>query len=165
MLKQFIRAFALGLIVAGGILGVTYYLDTPTASMDEAAMKKELTNNGYFIYEEKMNSEITDLQYEIAILENRLSELENTDNPSMEDESSEDEAIDDEAELITIEIMEGMQVADVTQLLLNTGIIDDQASFITTLEESERSRYIQVGSFELSPNMSEQEIVSIITGE
>ena len=165
MLKQFIRAFALGLIVAGGIFGVAYYIDSPSASMDESAMKAELTNEGYYIYEENMNSKIIDLENEVKSLENQLLEFENIDNASNEDESLEESELDEDVEAINISIMPGMQVADVTQLLLDHQIIDDEASFITTLEESERSRYIQVGNFELHSNMSDEEIVSIITGE
>ena len=176
MLKQFVRAFALGLLVASGVFAVTYYMDAPSTAMDEAAMKEELTKNGYYIYDENMNSTIIDLQTQIEMLENEMVELKHseekdttqlpTDSTAGDDETTQgpDDATTDVTDTVLISIVAGMQVPEVAQLLIDNQIIEDQNAFITYLEQSERSRYIQVGDFELHSNMSIEEIVATITG-
>lgn len=177
MLKQFIRAFALGLLVASGILAVTYfYFDNPNTTtnttIDDDTMKEELTKKGYFIYEENMNSHIIDLENQIEMLENEILELNNKENEKETTQPDDDttQLPDDDItseenpETVLISIVAGMQAPDVAELLLENEIIEDSNDFIEYIEASDKGRLIQIGNFYLHSNMTIEEIVAIITG-
>src|SRR5699024_571821 len=63
----------------------------------------------------------------------------------------------------TIDIQPDMLPSDVSNLLEKEKIIKDASSFNKFLEDNDYSKLIQIGTFKVSSDMSEEEVAKIIT--
>lgn len=83
------------------------------------------------------------------------------ESESLESESSQEESVDSEAFVFVVQ--EGQPTSVVIENLHLTGLIEDPEEVQTYIEENNLANRMQFGLYELSKNMSYQEIISIIT--
>ncbi|HLR14436.1 MAG TPA: hypothetical protein VK144_01310 [Bacillota bacterium] len=194
-MKQPIRYFSIGLIVAGLALFVVYsYFDKPQAKMDEIDVDTLISmvkDNGYHVMEESEYIRLSVIQGN-SDEENDDDELDedktqdkDTDKEKDEDEDKDKDKDNDKDKdkdkdkgkdkdkdkdkdestktTYTIDIQPDMLPSDVSNLLEKEKIIKDASSFNKFLEDNDYSKLIQIGTFKVSSDMSEEEVAKIIT--
>ncbi|WP_018933857.1 endolytic transglycosylase MltG [Gracilibacillus lacisalsi] len=166
-MKQIIRAFSLGLFVAAVIIGVTYYVEKPEQAQSTSTPTIEdsiklVEDNGYYVYEDDLESKVTQLEQEIEeFQQDRNSESEEPTDDL--DDQTEESDTEEEGEEITITIESGMTMPEIVALLDENELISDQDAFLSYLEENELSRFIQTGEFNLHREMSVEELTNTLT--
>ncbi|EWG08942.1 hypothetical protein ABE29_09540 [Cytobacillus firmus] len=158
MNKRNTRAFAFGILIAVIAFGTAYFLNKPEQSeqriMDENSAKKLLQANGYTV--------LTDEEY--ALLQQTEAKDQDEKKEVKEEPAEENTEQEEESQKVyKLTIERGMTPGEIAALLEKASVIDQAADFGNYLEEYGFSKKIQLGTFELTQNMSYKEIAKIIT--
>lgn len=176
-MKQPIRFFSIGLLVSSVLLFVYYaYFEeeakpeviTEELSIEdmiaevEAKGHKVLTNDDYMALtlspDDKPDSKDSD---------KKENDKKDKDSDKDDKNSSKKEDEEDEEDLsiitYTFETEDGVVSEDIADLLVKNKIIDDKWAFLSYLEDNDYMKYIQLGEFTVSNDMSFKDIAEIIT--
>ena len=190
-MKYTVRSFSVGLLTSGIILLIAFYFIGDSAQsvedLDPEAMIPALENKGYTVLTKEeyisltvQNGEEATAETEDQAAAESESEEQQTSNSEeeIEEESADEEASEQEeteesasaneqeteerSSSYTLTINEGMASSDISSLLAGQNIVEDASEFNSYLNEHEYSDYIQIGTFELSSDMSFYEIAERI---
>ncbi|WP_035720871.1 endolytic transglycosylase MltG [Gracilibacillus boraciitolerans] len=156
-MKQFIRAFSSGLLVAAVILGGVFLLENPSASSDNLSTDEkidQLQKDGYFVYQQNMEEKLSNIEQEVMELKKHSLDSKEENGQS---------TLEETPVIATITIESGMSITDIVDLLVDQSIISDRDAFISYLKENELSRSIQIGQFTLHDQMNNEEIANMLT--
>lgn len=176
MSKKNIRMLALGFFVSGVILLLTSFFTPDNQSV-----------NGETEVVEGLNSEIAYLEEKIAKLEiaqtTQAEELaaeteqpvepeqdgENTENTETDEEQAAEDTIEEETTeepiiTTTVTIAEGEPSSVATQQLESEGIIEDRFEFDNFLEDNDYAPLVRPGSYDITSEMSFEEIAQKLIG-
>ncbi|KIL44405.1 hypothetical protein [Jeotgalibacillus soli] len=152
--RRTIRAFAAGMI--GSVLvivSVTFF----TAS-EESAGKMDassLENEGYIVLTEEAHDA---LQAQLMQLEDELAVKETLNKEAViQDET------DEPTTRFILVIDSGMMSQEISESLERVGIIANATEFNSYLVEHEMTNRIQIGEYELTSQLSIEEIAALIT--
>lgn len=156
-MKQMVRVFSTGLLTASIIIGVVFLIeglpkDQPAEDVAASERIARLEAEGYYVYKEDMEDQVTQLEEEIDQLENQQDTLES------------DAKEETEVTTHSFSVEPGMTVPDIVDELLELELIESEDEFITYLQENELTTRLQVGEFELSDQMTAEEIADHLTG-
>lgn len=157
MKKDKLRFLALGFFLSGLILtvfqvtGISKSNETPDKVAVESSQQSESSSV------ESVTESAEKPEQESQSESSQSSDV----TESEESESSEEES--STSETLVFVVHEGQPSSVVIENLHATGLIEDTESFQTYLEETGLTNSIQYGSYELSSDMSNQEIIAIIT--
>lgn len=163
MSKPALRFLSLGFLISAIVLtGYRFFLyePQPTAknpiTIETAEPSKEESS-----YKEK---------YEELLAETEIAELTKENSASTDDSISETDGESDESDepditQATIVIGDGDPSSIPVQQLKNQGIIKDSAEFETFLDENNYITLLRPGTYEVSSNMTFQEIADILMGK
>ncbi|MBP2241625.1 cell division protein YceG involved in septum cleavage [Cytobacillus eiseniae] len=156
MNKRNTRAFAFGIFVAVCIIGGFFFQieKKPANDISNEKAKKFLEEKGFTV--------LSTAEYEQ--MKKTITEHEKMEK-SAQDSLQEPEEVPSVNKVISyqLEINSGMYSHDIATLLAEKQIIDDSTQFETYLEEHGYSTKIQLGSFNLTSEMSYKEIAKLIT--
>ncbi|WP_087971684.1 hypothetical protein [Oceanobacillus rekensis] len=188
-MKHTVRSFSVGLLTSGIILLIAFYVLEDSAQTLEDLNPEEmipvLEDSGYTVLTKEKyisltiqnDEDATDEIEDKAAAEDESEkqtradseEEENTDEEAAEQEKTEKSAsaaneqeTEESSDSYTLTIDEGMASSDISSLLAEHNIIENAAEFNSYLNEHEYSPYIQIGSFELSSDMSFYQIAERI---
>ncbi|MBX9973037.1 hypothetical protein [Cytobacillus firmus] len=159
MNKRNTRAFAFGILMAVIAFGTAYFFIKPDQSenrkIDANSAKEFLQANGYTV--------LTDEEY--TLLQQTKSEDPANKNTKEKEEPAEKntEPEENSQEVYQLTIKSGMTPGEIAAQLEKANVIDQAAEFGNYLEEYGYSKKIQLGTFELTADMSYKEIAKIIT--
>ncbi|WP_017472582.1 hypothetical protein [Amphibacillus jilinensis] len=158
-MKHTLRTFALGLLTATLVIGYQYYLEDEEpevieTDMSEQEMINALETAGYYIAESEPN-----LQEDIASEDDQVEEDEE------DNETNEDTNANDESNHFILTIESGMTISQVADYLIVASLIDSRSEFTDYLSEHGYGNNIQVGQFELSRDMTLEEVVETIASQ
>lgn len=180
-MKGTIRAFSLGLFVAGIMMVVTFLFIGDASTSKKSAeelpldeMIEVMKNEGYRVVteEEYITLSLTDDNEEDEQAkedENNKSnektdEKEGKKEETVEDEKSkEEEDKDDEVVSYTLHIKDGMPSSEIGNLLEEHNIIEDSSKFNKYLEDEGYHKGVQLGKFKVSSDMTFKELAKAIT--
>lgn len=155
MKKDKLRFLALGFFLSGLILTIVQVsgISKLDKSDNEAIIESSL------ISESSSTESVTEAakKPEQESESNQSSDL----TESKESENSSEES--STSDTFVFVVHEGQPSSVVIENLHTTGLIEDTEAFQAYLEESELNNSIQFGSYELSSDMSDIEIINIIT--
>ncbi|WP_338469347.1 hypothetical protein R4Z10_10955 [Niallia sp. XMNu-256] len=157
MTSNTIRSFALGILIASGVLGAVYFLEPKEAGSNETKeaktvvetpsadeMKNHLAKEGYLVRTEaEWNDQLA----------------------AAKAEQSENQAAPTEEKVIyrtMISVSSGMTSIDVGRALEKTNIIENAFAFSKEVEKRGVSNGLRPGMYEVSSEMSLDEIISTI---
>lgn len=190
-MKHSVRSFSVGLFIAGVIMLIgIYFLDNPEKQAEGTAVEDLIPlveNEGYRVITEdeyislsvndgttetvetnisEDTSEASDSENKAA--ENELNENEEDTSDEEPDNEKEDTSEDDDNKQndvynYTLTIESGMPSSSISDALAENNIIDDAEEFNQYLQDEEYSLKVQLGSFDLSSDMSFYEIAEAIT--
>ncbi|WP_026569945.1 MULTISPECIES: endolytic transglycosylase MltG [Sediminibacillus] len=157
-MKQPIRAFALGLLSAVFVLGVSYYIEgKPTetkqsnAEMPASEMVNKLEAEGYVV------KTLDEIQTEQSKDDEQAGPADEEDEEKTEEQEGKTPAS------IDLQIKPGMNTEEIIDTLYKAGIVEDRQSFTDYLTDQNYSTAIQTGEFHIEEDMSYQEIAETIT--
>ncbi|MBM7542399.1 hypothetical protein [Amphibacillus cookii] len=155
-MKHTLRTFALGLLTATLVIGYQYYLedDEPEVievDMSEQEMIDALETAGYYIADSEPI-----VQEDIAPEDDQVEE---------DNETDEDTNANDESNHFILTIESGMTISQVADYLIVANLIDSRSEFTDYLSEHGYGNNIQVGQFELSRDMTLEEVVETIASQ
>jgi len=187
-MKQSIRFFSIGLLTASLVLlGFYYLLDDSKASVRNVPVEDmiaEIESNGHRVITEKefisytLNNETREDTDEKDAKDNKDNKQEKSSNKKTADNkksSSKDKKKnnkkdnkkkeDDNDDVIKAKFTtkDGVVTQEVADILVDEKIIKDRQKFLKYLDDNGYSEYLQVGTFEVSSDMSMQEIAEVIT--
>ncbi|KAB2338524.1 endolytic transglycosylase MltG [Cytobacillus depressus] len=147
------RAFAFGILVSVSIIG-SFYFSTKKDSAGELTIEnaKALLTDGEYIV-------LTKEQYQVM----EKAGIEATKQAEPPQQTPAAQKTDEIIPSLKLEIVSGMVSHDIAALLEREKIIDDGDHFETYLEENGYNKRIQLGTFDLKPDMSYKQIAKIIT--
>ncbi len=157
MSKQGLRAFSAGMIISTSLLAGFYYFEEPkeqepTSEITEDSVNQYLQENGLLAIDQEHYEELVSLSE---------ARPENTENEETEDGQANE--TDKVITKYTLEIKSGMNSKEIAEQLKHVGIIDNADDFYTYILERNLATKIQIGSFELSSDLSYEEITAKIT--
>lgn len=186
-MKHTVRAFSVGLIVAGLILLGVFYFDGVNEGHAEYTTEelieqveadgfRVITEEEYISFsvansqqsndsqaedeeEDEIKKEVTEKKVASKTTE---SKTDNTKAPKEKEEEKEKDK-DNTPSTFTIQIESGMASSQISRLLEERGIVDDAEAFNSYLLEHDYSLRVQLGEHELQTGMSYYEIAERLT--
>ena len=171
-MKKSLRAFGIGLFLAGAAWSIYVEFFAPPASEEVKQLQQQL---------EASEQQIKDLQQQLAEhntetpnkatdnteenQQNDSKDVEPTDQPE-QTTSKEDEKADNETVVKgTILIYDNVTLYDIGKQAEDAGILENGRELELFLYKPEYSRSIQKGQFELSSDMTLEEMAVLLTGK
>ncbi|WP_080845083.1 endolytic transglycosylase MltG [Cytobacillus gottheilii] len=165
MHKRNVRAFSFGILFSVIIVAL-YTLITDEKPIETAYNKNDakayLEEAGYTVLTEEEIQERMETTTEKETEQRSPAaeeEIENDSNEALEEKTAPEEP----PPPFQLEISEGMNPTQIASILLQAGLIEDEAEFTHFVENNGYSTKIQLGSFEVTKGMSIEEIAKIIT--
>lgn len=150
-MKHTVRSYALGLLTAAAVIAITYWnTNSPSTEIVEKEMSKE-----------QMISQLEDEGYRIITTEEWDAVTENKKNKDSEAQ----EDTQPNMTTFSIDIVSGTTTDEISEKLVQAGIIKDARAFETFMKENDYSRYIQIGQATLNSEMTLKEIAAAITSK
>ncbi|WP_182199582.1 endolytic transglycosylase MltG [Paraliobacillus salinarum] len=157
-MKQIIRAFASGLLLASVIIGIIYFLETDakeenkpeTISIEE--MKQTLESEGYTVSTEESKEKTNEKNAD-------------TNKQPQENDKTTGNKESKEIRIYTLTIESGMTISEVSDALAEAKIIKDSTSFVSYLQDNGYGTAIQIGKFELTDRMTLEQIARTIANK
>lgn len=158
MKKDQLRFLALGFFLAAILLTVFQMSGLAgTKNADE----KPVTVESSVESAESLVVKESDSKPELSLSNEEEITPSSQEDESLESESSQEESVDSDAFVFVVQ--EGQPTSVVIENLHLTGLIEEPEEVQAYIEENNLANRMQFGSYELSKNMSYQEIISIIT--
>lgn len=164
-MKQFFRFFSLGLFVASLTIFIFYnYFDNPEINPNDFKTEELIDlveDDGYRVIteEEYITYTVNEDEEDLNVDKNE-DKQDKDENTEEKDENAED---NDDTVKYTLDIKPNMMPHEVILLLEEKKIIKDAEKFADFMDKNDYSPYIQQGEFELTSDMSEEEIAKTIT--
>lgn len=191
-MKHTVRSFSIGLLTAGVIMLIGFYFfNTESAQTKELTVDEMVPlveEEGYRIISEEdyialslrsdsstSNEEEEEAEEAEAVEEDDESpeEAEEPDENQEAEENTNDDGNDDSDEetaeeeeeitTYTLNIEEGMTSSEFSSLLEENNIVEDASEFNQYIEDEGYSLRVQIGEFELTSDMTVNEIAEEIT--
>lgn len=191
-MKQTIRSFALGLLVAGVIILATFYFtdDTRQASqkLSTDEMIASIENEGYHVLSESEYISVSvnsgNGKNDESTEENKKSEEDkstennkdkNQQNNDKKDKNDDDKKDNDSGDskkkksdkektiTYTLKIKSGMAPSIISNKLAKNDIIDNADKFTEYMEDHNYTTKVQLGKFKFTSDMSHHEIAEELT--
>ncbi|TRM12714.1 endolytic transglycosylase MltG [Lentibacillus cibarius] len=156
-MKQPIRFFALGLLTAGIICLVAFYLFDANQEKPELSTKemvKKVESEGYHV--------LTESEYISVSVQSDEADTDSNDNNN-EQNSRSDDTTENNSETYTLTVESGMTPSNISETLAQNNIIDDADEFTQYMENEGYSKLVQLGEFKLTSAMSRHDIAEVIT--
>ncbi|MHA6250968.1 hypothetical protein [Oceanobacillus sp. CAU 1775] len=181
-MKHFVRSFAVGLIAAGLIMLLVFYIFEDTNS-DELAYSTDemislIEDEGFRVITDKeyISYTVTSAQQSNGESSEQAdendSEEENSNDSSEEAADETEETVEEEETEVEVEentssvvinIPSGMPSLDISRLLESENLISDAEEFNDYLQQNDYALRIQLGEHELSTDMSFYQIAEALT--
>lgn len=188
-MKHIVRSFSVGLIAAGLVTLLVFYTFGESNSDEMTYSTEELITlieeDGYRVVtaDEYISYTVTNAQKdkdaanaeeeseEEAKVENENQDEESTNEEADAEEETEEEVEEIEEETVkeetvttvSINIPSGMASLDVSRLLENENVVDDAEEFNEYLLQNGYSQRVQLGSHELTTDMSFFEVAEALS--
>lgn len=172
-MKQPIRFFSIGLLVSSVLLFVYYaYFEeeakpeviTEELSIEDMIAEVEATGNKVLTNEDYMALTLSpDDNADSKDSDKKDKDSDKDDKKPSEKEEETDEEEDLSIISYTFDTEDGVVSEDIADLLVKNKIIDDKWAFLSYLEDNDYMKYIQLGEFTVSNDMSFKDIAEIIT--
>ncbi|WP_428908474.1 hypothetical protein [Niallia sp. Krafla_26] len=159
MTSNSIRSFASGLLLAAGVCGVVYFLESDEANSGEKSDTKQVVETPSV---DEMKDALAAEGYVIQTEEEWDKQLSTAKAEASPDQTQEQPAQEKVIYRTMISVSSGMTSIDVGKALKQTNIIEDAFAFSKEVENRGLSNGLRPGMYEISSEMSLDEIISTI---
>lgn len=159
-MKTNLRAFAVGIIFATGVMGVAYSI-VSSDTLGESDVKAYAKENDMHLL---TNEEYQEL---LPTIEEKPEEQKTEENPPAQDEQKPEDAeaeaeAEESNEPFDVNIPDGMATYEVSELLEAEGVIKDADEFDAFLEDRDIATRVRAGTFTMKKNMSYEEAAGVL---
>lgn len=154
-MKKSLRAFGIGLFLAGAALTLYEKIDGPISNDQTAAYKEEIKNLKASL---KQANDKLDKTVPVSAKQDNTNE-QTKSSTTAETEQSEKIVYG------SIYIYEGVTLYDIGKQAEDVGVVENGRELELFLYKKEYARSIQKGQFDLNSSMTLEEIAKIITGK
>ncbi|WP_332646747.1 hypothetical protein [Lysinibacillus sp. 54212] len=161
-MKKSLRAFGIGIFLAGASFTVYEKFESPLSDKQKAEYKEEIKDLNEALKE--ANDKLEKLQDVPKNQQDNSDEQPEKTSNTSNDETGQQKQTDDIV-YGSIYIYEGVTLYDIGKQAEDAGVVQNGRELELFLYKKEYARSIQKGQFDLSSNMSIEEIAKIITGK
>ncbi len=154
MIKSTLRSFGIGAFLAGSIMAITTQLN-----LDDSNVPSKTSNGSSKDTVVIKKTELNALKEEATDAKEQLAKIQTDYNNLKADQSTKKDNI----QSYTLVIKRGMGTSEVSKALKNGGIIKDDAEFERYIINHDQAKYIQIGDYKLTSEMTNEEILKVIT--
>lgn len=162
-MKTSLRAFGIGIFLAGAIFaGYDYFFPKNKAS-DIKELEKQLV-----LYEQQIEKLTSQLEQKSAALDKADSKqpaVDSSENKAVDKKAETSESAASDVVKATIYIYEDVSIYTIGQQAEDLGIVKNGRELELHLAKPEYARSIQKGAFDLSSDMTIEEIAKTLTGK
>ena len=160
-MKSTIRAFGIGVFLAGACVALYDQLAPTEEVKEKKAYEQQIKQYEAKIAEiEKQLEQPSETSEEKTTKTKKDASLNATEQTSNPDKTNEDEVVS-----ATIYIYENMPLYAIGQQVEDEGVISNGRELELYLSKPEYSRSIQKGAFDLSSDMTIEQIAKLLTGK
>ena len=157
MIKTTLRSLGVGIFLAGTILAINNYFNPNTSAKTISTFKSTNSSqkNTVVIKKEELTAlkeEADDAKAQLAKIQTDYNNLKNDPSPKK-----------DHIKTYTLEIKRGMGTSEVSKALKDGGILQNDAEFERYIINKDQAKNIQIGDYKLTSDMTNAEILKIIT--
>jgi cell division protein YceG involved in septum cleavage len=168
-MKTNIRAFAIGILFATGVMGVAYSIVTAEATaLNEETVLAYAEENGLQVlskeeYQQLLPALETEEEVKKETKEKEAAAESKEKEEEKEPEEKPEEKKEEEAnEPFEFTIPEGLATYEITALLAAEGIIEDDKEFDAYLEDLNIATKVRSGTFTMKKGMSYREAADVL---
>ncbi len=154
MIKSTLRSFGIGVFLAGSIMAITTQLN-----LDDSNVPSKTSNGSSKDTVVIKKTELNALKEEATDAKEQLAKIQTDYNNLKADQTTKKDNI----QSYTLVIKRGMGTSEVSKALKNGGIIKDDAEFERYIINHDQAKYIQIGDYKLTSEMTNKEILKVIT--
>lgn len=159
-MKSSLRAFGIGLFVAGASMALFDQLPSESDQKDNAAYEKQLKE-----YEKQIAELTRQVDVQNSDSTNPTRAEEQTNGASEENTSAKEGKTKSDVVEATIYIYENVSIYTIGQQAEDLGIVANGRELELYLSKPEFARSIQKGAFDLHSDMTIEEIAQVLTGQ
>lgn len=159
-MKSSLRAFGIGLFVAGASMAMFDKLPSDSSQKDNAAYEKQLDD-----YEKQIAELTKQLKEQNPGAANSKNADEQTTSTTLEKSAATKEENKSGVVEETIYIYENVSIYTIGQQAEDLGIVTNGRELELYLSKPEFARSIQKGAFDLRSDMTIEEIAQVLTGQ
>ncbi|WP_404346899.1 endolytic transglycosylase MltG [Sutcliffiella horikoshii] len=162
-----LRAFAIGILLATGVMGVAYSIVSAGATtLNEESVQAFAAENGLHLlskeeYDELL-PEVEPVEETKTEQKEEVKEESKNNEETKEEETEEAEEKEEKNEPFEIVIPDGMATYEITALLAREGIIEDDKKFDAYLEDKNIATKVRSGTFTMKKGMSYEEAADVL---
>ncbi|NMH74803.1 endolytic transglycosylase MltG [Bacillus sp. RO2] len=162
-----LRAFAIGILFATGVMGVAYSIVSAGATtLNEESVQAYAAENDLHVLSKEEYDELLPKVEPVEETKNdqkeEVKEESNSNEVATEEEKEEVEEKEEENEPFEIVIPDGMATYEITALLAREGIIEDDKKFDAYLEDKNIATKVRSGTFTMKKGMSYEEAADVL---
>ncbi|MGX9135265.1 hypothetical protein ACWV26_12965 [Rummeliibacillus sp. JY-2-4R] len=154
MIKSTLRSFGCGIFLAGSLMSLSTHFNSNDSNIPS---KASLVNSKDTVVIKK--SELNALKEETTNVKAQLAKIQTNYNNLKADQTTKKNSV----KSYTLVIKKGMGTSEVSKALKNGGIIKDDAEFERYIINRDQAKFIQIGDYKISSDMTNEEILTIIT--
>ncbi|MBO2534992.1 endolytic transglycosylase MltG [Rummeliibacillus suwonensis] len=160
MMKSTIRSLGIGFFLAGSIMAINNQFNPEKTTASITSSKSSATDQKGTVVIKK--AELNTLKEEAADAKEQLAKIQ-TDYQNLKKEQSSKSNEKNKVTSYKLAIKKGMGTTEVSEALKEGGIIKNAAEFERYIINEDKAKYIQIGDYPLTSDMSNEEILKIIT--
>ncbi|WP_404443626.1 endolytic transglycosylase MltG [Sutcliffiella horikoshii] len=157
-----LRAFAIGILFATGVMGVAYSIVSAGATTlnEESVQAYAAENELHLLSKEEYDELLPEVE---PVEETKTEQKEDLAEESNSNEEEKTEEVQEETnEPFEIVIPDGMATYEITALLAREGIIEDDKKFDAYLEDNNIATKVRSGTFTMKKGMSYEEAAEVL---
>ncbi|WP_226680081.1 endolytic transglycosylase MltG [Sutcliffiella horikoshii] len=158
-----LRAFAIGILFATGVMGVAYSIVSAGATTlnAESVQAYAAENDLHLLSKEEYDELLPEVE---PVEETKTEEKEEVkeESKNKEEDTEVVEEKEEENEPFEIVIPDGMATYEITALLAREGIIEDDKKFDAYLEDKNIATKVRSGTFTMKKGMSYEEAADVL---
>ncbi|WP_404428705.1 hypothetical protein [Sutcliffiella horikoshii] len=158
-----LRAFAIGILLATGVMGVAYSIVSAGATTlnEESVQAYAAENDLHLLSKEEYDELLPDVE-PVEETKEEVKEKSKNNEETKEEETEEAEEKEETNEPFEIVIPDGMATYEITALLAREGIIEDDKKFDAYLEDKNIATKVRSGTFTMKKGMSYEEASDVL---
>lgn len=158
-----LRAFAIGILFATGVMGVAYSIVSAGATTlnEESVQAYAAENDLHLLSKEEYDKLLPEVE---PVEETKTEQKEEVKEESKNSEKDTEvvEEKEEENKPFEIVIPDGMATYEITALLAREGIIEDDKKFDAYLEDKNIATKVRSGTFTMKKGMSYEEAADVL---
>ncbi|MCA1031746.1 endolytic transglycosylase MltG [Bacillus timonensis] len=153
-----LRSFSIGMMLATFVFSYIHFFHSGEIEINQKGLKNYLAQNELTLVKNKEYEHLVKMKQKAEEYESKVK-----DDKEEEETTDNKETTSTDILFYDLVINEGMYSSDISKLLFEAGIIKDATEFNQYLIDNNLQDKVQIGTYEVTNEMSYEEIAELIT--